>query len=299
MVSESIHGISRVLEVSITSTSALVLEWRIPTQSRYRFASIGDSGGQEELAWCITRAKQLGADFLLHLGDINYAPGDYDSAIKLFNEAALPCYVSIGNHDFHQDGGIYGQFLRDIGPLNNQFSIGKVRFANIDTAANILPYSAGLRGKLFDQMIAETDKFSHTVAFTHRPLFDPAAEGDHDIGSIGERNWLIDSYKKSGIRTVLCGHIHIYHRGEFAGLDNIIVGQGLGHQDLIVADNNYSKMMLAEVTDNEFVEYDIAPLAMPMRIHCHPRTDVVKDSLRDTHRSELVEEIDAACKKQS
>lgn len=298
-MSESIQGITRVLEISLASGTALELEWQLPVRNNYRFASIGDSGGQGELAWCIDRAKQLGAEFLLHLGDFNYAPGDYDNAIKLFNQAALPCYISIGNHDFHQDGGIYGQFLREIGPLNNHFSIGKVRFANIDTAANILPYAAGLRGKLFDQLIPETDNFNHTVAFTHRPLFDPDPEADHDIGSVGERDWLIESYRASGITTLLCGHIHIFHRGEFAGFDNIIVGQGLGHQDLLVADNNYSKMMLAEVSANESVEYDFAPLAMPWSMHCHSRTDVVKDSLRDSPRAELVEQVDAACTNKS
>ena len=294
-VQEEIKGISRRITITANSESSLILKWTLPELASYRFAAIGDSGGDLELEWCIKRAHQLGARFLLHLGDFNYQPGDYDNAIRLFNEAPLPCYVSIGNHDFHDQGLIYQQFLDQIGPFNHWFAIGKTRFANIDTAANTLPYAAGHRGKLMQALIANKEQFADTVAFTHRPLHDPLNGSDHDLGSEGERDWLIRKLKAANIGHLLSGHIHIFDRRDFNGIDNIIVGQGLGHQDLIT-NSDYSKIAIGKVGTDGRVTYEFPTLAMPMEIHCHPRVDVVKDSLRGGEHSALIERVDLACK---
>ncbi len=293
---EGVTGINRSLKIKTTGSNPISLAWRLPQIEQYSFAAIGDTGAGLELKWCIQRAHQLGARFLLHLGDFNYRPGDYDEAIRLFREAPLPCYVSIGNHDFHDSGLISHKFLRGIGPLNHRFSIGKTRYVNLDTAANTLPVGGGHRGKMMQQLIKEKSQFVDTVAFSHRPLHDPRpdADGDHDIGSNAERDWLIRKLKQANIKTLLSGHIHIFDRSEFDGIDNIIVGQGLGHQDLIV-NGDHSKMALGRVDREGKVSYEFAPLAMPMEMHCHPRSDVVKHSLRDAPHAPVIQKIDQAC----
>ncbi len=294
-VQEEVDGTRRILSVNLKANQELNLSWKLEAQQSYSFASIGDSGGDKELAWCLQRAHALGARFLLHLGDFNYQAGDYARAIGLFNNSPLPVYVTIGNHDFHENGAIYDQFLREIGPLNNSFSIGKTRFANIDTAANFLPYAAGQRGALFETMRQQAD-FTETVAFTHRPLHDPAPEAnnEHDIGSRGERDWLVNALKQVGAPTLLSGHIHIYDRTKFDGIDNIIAGQGLGHQDLIVG-RDYSKMAIGQVDHDGKVTYTTADLAMPMELHCHPRIDPVKKSLLGGPHNDLIERVNQAC----
>ena len=295
-ITEITDGINRLLEVSLKRGETQTLKWKLPKLGEYTFASIGDSGGDHELAWCIQRAHALGARFLLHLGDFNYQQGDYQRSIDLFNNAPLPCYVSIGNHDFHDEGLIYQPFLEEVGPFNNTFSIGKTRFANIDTAASFLPYASGQRGRLFRAMRNDPNSFTDTVAFTHRPLYDPAGESDHDIGSQGERDWLIDSLKSVGAKTLLSGHIHIFNREEFKGIDNIIVGQGLGHQDLLVG-QDISKIAIGQVDTDGSVSYRFDNLAMPMELHCHPRSDVVKESLIQSGLNlDLIEQISKACK---
>lgn len=294
-VSESIDGINRILELTIDSASPLSIEWQLPATTNYRFAAIGDTGGQSELAWCIQRAKALNAQFLLHLGDFNYQAGDYTNSIELFNNAPLPVYVSIGNHDFHESGAIYQQFLDDIGPLNHYFQIGKTRFANLDTAANHLPYAAGPRGHVLQRMALQSDAVNHTVAFTHRPLYDPQENSDHDLGSIGERDWLIGALTRAKVQSMLSGHIHIFHRKRFEGIDNIIVGQGLGHQDMLVNDINYSKMAIGHVSQDGLVQYQFEPLQMPMALHCHPRTEPVRASLRSTEHSDLLNYLKHQC----
>jgi len=293
-VSESREGTNRLLDLRTKTENTAILRWKLPPLGHYQFAAIGDTGGDRELAWCLGRAKNLGARFLLHLGDFNYQEGDYERAIDLFNSSPIPVYVSIGNHDFHTDGAIYGSFLDEIGPLNHAFSIGQTRFANIDTAAATFPASTGQRGELVKTLIQDTN-FRDTVIFTHRPLHDPLPDSDHDIGYKRERDWLIKSLKKMGASTLLSGHIHIYDRSEVEGIDNIIAGQGLGHQDLIV-NRDYSKMVIGTVSQDGSVSYSPEPLAMPMDIHCHPRTDVVKQSLRDAAHWPELQEVEKACK---
>jgi len=292
-INEQISKTSRQLSIELKANQTVDLAWQLSKLNEYTFASIGDTGGDKELDWCIERAAQLGAKFLLHLGDFNYQEGDYDRSVQAFNNSPIPVYVSIGNHDFHDDGAIYPQFLREIGPLNNTFNIGKTRFANIDTAANVLPYAAGQRGAMFKRMMSDAN-YTDTVCFTHCPLHDPDPESHHDMGSAGERDWLINAMKKVGAKTLLSGHIHIYHRSEFNGIDNIIAGQGLGHQDLLI-NADASKMVLGHVDQNGAVSYTAEPLAMPLEAHCHPRIDPVKESLRGGEHSELVKILDKVC----
>ena len=293
-ISETVNGITRDIELNFTEPATIHLAWKLSDKTKYRFASIGDTGGSQELAWAIQRANDLGAEFLLHLGDFNYQDSDYASAITIFNKAPIPCYVSIGNHDFHDNGIQYQQFLNDIGPLNYQFSIGKTRFVNLDTAASTLPYSSGFRGKLMQKLIAEKNRYATTIAFTHRPLYDPEEGSDHDIGSLGERDWLVKSLKNANITTLLSGHIHIFHRRNFDGIDNIIVGQGLGHQDLIT-NSDYSKIAIGKVNISGDVEFEFMPLSMPLEMHCHPRTDVVKESLVNAKHADLIQSITSIC----
>ncbi|GIT25701.1 MAG: hypothetical protein CM1200mP41_17450 [Gammaproteobacteria bacterium] len=77
VVDENRNGLSRRVRGTLGS-SPLALEWRFPNAKNYRFAAIGDTGGDEELRWVLARSEQLGASFLLHLGDFNYQAGDYD-----------------------------------------------------------------------------------------------------------------------------------------------------------------------------------------------------------------------------
>ena len=292
-VFETIDGITRIIEIANGSQNPVVLRWKLPQLSNFHFAAIGDSGGDQELAWCIHRANTLGARFLLHLGDINYQTSDYRTAIELFNRAPIPCYVSIGNHDFHDFGSQQKQFTDDIGPLNHQFTLGNTRFINLDTASNTLPYAAGNRGRLFAQLIGNQRQLN-TIAFTHRPLFDPREGESHDIGSDGERDWLINMLHKTQTSSLLSGHIHTFARDTIGGIDNIIVGQGLGHQDLLT-NSDFSKMAIGKVTESGDVQFEFLPLSMPMEMHCHPRTDEVKQSITDPAHTAMLAEIEDAC----
>lgn len=301
-VTEETEGITRHLTIDLKPNTTITAHWQLDVAGGYTFAAIGDTGGQQELGWCLRRAHDLGALFMLHLGDFHYTEGDYDNAIELFNTAPLPCYVAIGNHDFHDDQTLYQLFLDNIGPFNASFTLGGARFSNIDTASNFLPYGAGQRGALLRELADQTsvsrgpinDEKPNHIAFTHRPLFDPQANSTHDIGSIGERDWLINALKACQAHTLLSGHIHIYAREDIQGIDNIIVGQGLGHQDLIT-NQDYSKIALGSVDENGGVSFDFPNMAMPWEMHCHPRSDVVKQSLSEAPHAKRIQALTQGC----
>ena len=95
--------------------------FRVPFSENFRFGVIGDSGGGSELAWCLDRSAQLGADFVLHAGDFYYSDADLWSLPEVLERTPLPVYASIGNHDFHDDGRyVHKDFTRHVGPRTFQ-----------------------------------------------------------------------------------------------------------------------------------------------------------------------------------
>ena len=294
---ERISGTQREIKLKLSAEKPTSLSWQLENQDDgISFAAIGDTGGDLELGWCMQRASGLGADFLLHLGDFNYQEGDYQRTIDYFKTAEIPTYVSIGNHDFHDSGGIYGRFISEIGPLNQVFEIANTRFLNIDTAAGFFPISSGHRGRLFSTL--QQQKVVNTIAFTHCPLVDPDSNSHHDIGSEKERAWLIKQLHAVGVSSLLCGHIHINDRRTIANIDQLIVGQGLGHQDLLVG-QDHSKMAIGNIDRSGKFQIELADLAMPMELHCHPRSDSVKNSLIGSEHQQLIETVERACAQRS
>ena len=261
-ITESISGIQRVVELDLTQDTRISLQWKIPNMDSFRFAAIGDSGGGPELGWCIKRAADLGADFMLHLGDINYRPEDYGLARANLLSSPIPIFVTIGNHDYRDQSIYYYDLFRSlIGPLNNEFTLGGVRFLNIDTANDIFPASSGHRGRFLSQL-QPTKNTQDIVVFTHRPLVDPRPDGSHDIGGGGQIPWLISQFKRLGATSLLAGHIHIKAEIEHEGIVNFIAGQGLAIED-VIAEKSVAEILIGEVTPNEKVQYHWAPLLMP------------------------------------
>ena len=299
-INEIIHGITRIIELP-KSDKPITIQWQLPEIDQYEFATIGDSGGLDELGWCITRAKQLGARFFIHLGDFNYGSSDYESAIKQFTNAPMPCYITVGNHDFHDDGLIVDKFLDDIGPLNHAFTIQNLRYVNIDTAASFMPVSSGKRATLVKALVEDTHGYDDTVTFTHRSFYDPRPDEDHDFGNVLEKNWFVKSLKRANINTLLAGHIHGYFDTTSEDIRIIIAGQGLGHEDLINK-KQVAKIVVGKVNAGQAVEYRTEDLAMPFELHCHPYIADWRKDNDDPFAKEintLCEPIDTKTKTQS
>ncbi|MCK5923115.1 MAG: hypothetical protein KAG66_19405, partial [Methylococcales bacterium] len=94
-INETITGLSRIIEFSgLKAGETLVLHWAFPVKPVYRFAVFGDSGGGTELDWGLIRAEQLGADFVLHLGDAYYDEGSVGTVGEHMNRSKIPVYVA-------------------------------------------------------------------------------------------------------------------------------------------------------------------------------------------------------------
>jgi predicted phosphodiesterase len=284
-VTEHTTGLVRQVRGRTAPGASLQLKWRFPKPDTYRFTAIGDTGGDAELRWVLQRSAQLGADFVLHLGDINYSPEDFSQAVDTLNTSPLPVYVAIGNHDFHDAGrSIHGFFTRHIGPRNSTFTLGGVGFVNLDTAAFAFPWSTGARGRLVRDLPPLTDTSSgirEYVVFTHKPLNDPrATETDSYSHSLGwlEARWLRREFLRRGVRWLLAGHIHIATEFEHQGLKTYISGQGLAHADLIV-DRPVARILVGEVAPGQAVKFRWDALDMPFAAHCSPRGWEVLEAL--------------------
>lgn len=297
-VSEDRDGLTRSL-VLTAAPAKRRFAWRFPRPEAYRFAAIGDTGGGAELHWVLERAAELGADFLIHLGDIYYEDGDFERAAANLNGAAIPTYATIGNHDFH-DGWrpVYPRFHRVVGPSNTGFTLGGIEFVGFDTAADFIPVARGRRAQLLENLrpVDTGAGIRDRVAFTHMPLRDPQEGRSHAVGRDAEAQWLRSRLLASGTRNLLVGHIHIKEEFDDQGLRTYITGQGLGHADLI-GDGPYrrfAEILLGDVGPGEPVRYQWRPLNMPFEAHCNARNFKVLDVM---DRPEVKAKLLAACGK--
>lgn len=268
-LNEEVHGITRSIELKSNRSQDVLVEWFLSEQDGANFAVIGDTGAGLELEWCMARAQQLGADFLLHLGDFNYVDGEYERAIQLFHDAPLPCYVTIGNHDFNESGWIYEKFVRQIGPLNHSFSFAGTQFLNIDTALDFFPAHSGLRGEMLGCIESNKKRFFDHVCFTHRNFVDPRPGQDHTIGRAGERRWLADKLNDIGVKRVLTGHVHRSAESEYRGLEQYTVGEGMGFED-IVHEEKVAQLIMGRVEKGKEVTYKWESMNMPWKLHTSP-----------------------------
>lgn len=284
-VDEVKDKLKRTVSLLPAARAATGLSWRFPKQEQFRFAAIGDSGGGTELHWCLKRAAQLGADFLLHLGDIYYEKGDLDRAELNFRHARIPAYSAIGNHDFNDNGHAeYPRFHHLIGPGNLIFTLGGIEFVSFDTAANFFPVERGRRGQILRSLtrIGSDPDVRDRVAFTHKPLTDPDPKRHHAVDR-SEAGWLRQQLLAAGTRNLLVGHIHIKDEFDDQGLHTYISGQGLAHADLMVR-HAYAEILLGDVTPGKPVAYQWQPLKMPFDWHCNRRNFNVLEALKRTQQ---------------
>ncbi len=311
---EKVTGLMRTVTGNSVK-AALTLRWRVPFAQSYRFAAIGDTGGDRELAWALQRAQQLGAQFLLHLGDLYYQSNDDLNVARTLSSAPLPTYATIGNHDLPHsfDGKLSNWFETSVGPRNASFSLGGVQFINLDTAADTIPWSGGARGTLLRQIppLDHNPGIRDYVVFTHRPITDlhqsKKQSTDHSIKNWGEDAWLHSELLRRGVGAVINGHIHRSLEEDDRGLRTFIAGEGLAHLDIVASQgttgwfdtpNRIAKILIGEVIPQAPVRYHWDDLAMPLSVHCSQRLrgDMAKIP---GHFDELLAHLETACNSSS
>lgn len=256
------EGLRRRLRFALQGGGHRELAFRFPDRARYRFVAIGDAGGRGELSWCLQRAVDLGADFVLHLGDIAYQEGDFEAAAVAFRACPVPIFAAIGNHDFH--GGFrhrHRYFQEYFGPLDCAWELAGVRFLNLDTAADLVPADRGDRGALLREVRA-TPRSGPLVVYTHRPFADPRVlagkrSDPHALNRTAEADWLRAVLLELGTVAMLCGHIHASYDFDDRGLATWISGDGLGVR------GDKARILVGEFAAGGPLALRWEPLAMP------------------------------------
>jgi hypothetical protein len=246
--------------------------FRFPQRARYTFAAIGDTGGLAALRFCIERAHELGADFLLHLGDIGYSEDAFREAAVALEAAPFPTFASIGNHDLEgpwTDPSAH--FTRVAGPRNTLFILAGVTFANLDTSSDLFLPMRGQRATLLRELEARRAGVSPgpLIIFTHKPLSDPrviagerSQEDAHALDRGWESSWLRRKLLDLGAQALLAGHIHESYTFDDGGLPTYVSGEGLALSDL-VSGKQISRIVVGSWRPGEAVELRWEPLQFP------------------------------------
>ena len=294
---ERIDGLFRHVTGN-SANSTLTLRWIFPRQQHYRFTAIGDTGGDLELAWILKRSQQLGADFVLHLGDYYYQPVDPERTTIHLEKSPLPVFSAIGNHDFRNPFGFKPQdFIQQVGPRNSTFTLGSIQFINLDTSVDHLPVSAGERGQLLQQIqpLASNSNLSDYVVFAHRPITDPrpinTRPSNHSVEGLQEDEWLYQQLVQRGVRHIINGHIHISTEFDDRHIHTYISGQGLAHAD-IIGRRPQARILVGDVEPKTPVAYQWTDLNMPFEAHCNERLHKI---LRGNDYADQLEPLKAAC----
>jgi len=268
LVDYTVVKTNHLIKVKVGETGKAKIKWTFLRPESYRIATIGDTGGDKELGWCITKSAQYNADFLLHLGDFVYQEGDYQRAIHYFQNSDIPVYVTIGNHDFHSSGKIFQPFLDSIGRFNHMFELGSLRAINIDSANAFFPPWAGERAKLLKEIElmpkeGVSGKVKNTVVYTHKPL-----SGRRHVGGVYADEWLNKRLHTLGVTHAFGGHLHEKVELDVGDIKQYVAGQGLGSQDLLLK-KNVAEILLFDVSEKGLSKADWRPLDMPFEMHCN------------------------------
>lgn len=192
--------------------------------------------GNEGLRKALKTAVDNGAEFLLFGGDnadtdaLGEAETTADTLharfVRLVEEAGLPAYYTIGNHDrFYRSEGQedklgFKMFEKHYGPTFRSFTQKGVHFVILNSLypqSDEAPYNVGaeqlawLKADL-DTVSAETP----VIVSLHVPmlsLYYPVVEGSMKAWDmIADTKQVVDLLKKHNTQLVLQGHQHLYEQ---------------------------------------------------------------------------------------
>ena len=199
--------------------------------------------------------KSMGADFLIHLGDIAYTDMDDGDWMRFFKDASnfgKVVFTVKGNHEF--PGLRYAEYLY---PSNYSFEIGDFNFVVLDGGTFPEILEVNLKKLLKKEML--------NLLLIHEPFYT-CSNHSSDLFVILQKKFA-RYLKNYGIRYVISSHDHNYQRIERNGLVQIILGGGgaplykvrKNCKGLEAFSENYSfAMMRIHKDEAQFRVYDIS-----------------------------------------
>ena len=195
--------------------------------------------GYFNVNWAAFRQAMVASppDLLIHGGDISFngpvAPDDIAYAAREIANLGLPWRAIPGNHDIGEapDFSRLNQPINTqrieawrthVGPQWWQHDVPYWRLIGLDTAlmGSNLPEEAEQR-EFLEQALA-TRGALHAMVFIHMPPF----ERDHASPAnptsyipIVARTAFLDACVNAGVKTIACGHKHVYRKVRHRGMD--------------------------------------------------------------------------------
>jgi 3',5'-cyclic AMP phosphodiesterase CpdA len=189
--------------------------------------------------WEVFRAEmeRTPPDLIVNSGDLSF-DGPKDEADLAFARAEhdrLPApWIAIpGNHDTGEsplavrldqpvNAERIARWRRHIGPNWWMKDIGQWRLAGIDTAllGSGLPEEARQRAFLEAALAGRGDR--PVLLFQHMPPFLDTADNPAPTALAvphAVRSGLLETCRAGGVGTIACGHVHIYQRRSWQGID--------------------------------------------------------------------------------
>ena len=195
------------------------------------FAVIGDTEGHADIyASAIRIAKEHGASFMIHTGDVS-AEGEVDDLNRMSavgKEAGLEIFSAVGNHDIRSDNS-RNAFRQAFNEPNLAIDRGAYRFLILDNADRKVGFSDETLQFLKNE-VAEHPQAEYVVVF-HRPFHLPLAPilGDDETPTSRPTNDIfVDVMKDIRVAAIFTGHLHIYLPYSLNGMRTFVTGGGGG-----------------------------------------------------------------------
>ncbi|HEY9721678.1 MAG TPA: metallophosphoesterase [Oscillatoriaceae cyanobacterium] len=194
----------------------------------YRFAVIGDTANRETGARTFGElSREMAREhihFALHLG--NAVTEGNPHQMQIFQDQLksfpFPTYVLPGDRDLQGHGAAAWQKL--FGGLPLCFHVAHDTFVLLDDAHGTLSVSE--RVWLVRTLAAESAAHpAHLFVFLHEPPVDPRP-GINRTMAPREAHWLLDLFKRAHVSAVFAGHVPLYARHTYDGVQYVTTGGG-------------------------------------------------------------------------
>jgi len=205
----------------VSTTAGVVLFLSSDDSTALNFYVFGDSqgyqGGVEQI---VAAANQYRPQFVFHCGDLTSfgQESQYQDIKAVLDQAQVPVYTTIGNHDIKEGGGaLYAEYF---GSSTYSFDRGSAHITVFNTSSGDV---AEHELAWLEQDLSQTNS-EYKFVFTHIPPFNPLSELDHSLINTTTSTRLMALFEQEDVDVVFTGHIHVFNDSMINGVRYIVTG---------------------------------------------------------------------------